>query len=328
MTPASTRRAVVAGAGGFVGGALVSALRADGYTVSELGRRGPDARWDDPVAIARVVDGADLLVNLAGASVNRRYTDRNRRLILDSRVQTTRALAEAVSAASAPPPTWLNASTATIYRYALDRPQTESDGELGTGFSVDVARAWEHELFSPDLPHTRRVALRMAIVLGDGPATRLLLGLARLGLGGPQLDGWWFPHRRYRGIGAEPTGDGRAPMHRSRGRQRFSWIHLDDVVEAVRMLRDRPDLSGPVNLAAPGAVDNRTLMRVLRGAVGMPVGLPAPRFVLEPAMWMLRTEPELVLKSRWVAPETLQRAGFRFRHPDLHGAVAAVVDRH
>jgi NAD dependent epimerase/dehydratase family enzyme len=257
--------------------------------------------------------------------VNCRYTDANRDEILRSRVQTTRALRTAIGDAGTPPPLWLNASTATIYRYALDRPQTERDGEVGTGFSVDVARGWEDEFFAGSLPSTRRVALRMAIVLGDGPATRSLVRLARLGLGGPQYDGWWFPHRRYRGIGPHPTGDGRAPRHRSRGRQRFSWIHLDDVVGAVRFVRDDPRISGPVNLAAPGTSDNRGLMAALRRVVGAPIGLPAGRFMLEPAMWVLRTEPELVLKSRWAAPETLTGAGYEFTYPELEPALRDVV---
>lgn len=324
MDATNGRRAVVAGSHGFIGGALVAALREDGYEVVRVGRTG-DATWADEAALARAVDGADLVVNLAGKSVSCRYTDANRDEILRSRVATTRALSTAIARADTPPPAWFNASTATIYRYALDRPQTERDGELGSGFSVDVARAWEDELFAAELPGTRRVALRMAIVLGDGPATAMLVRLARVGLGGPQHDGPWFPHRRYRGIGPHPTGDGPAPWHRSRGRQRFSWIHLDDVVGAVRFLRDRPGIEGPVNLAAPGASDNRTLMRILRRAVGMPVGLPASRFMLEPAMWMLRTEPELVLKSRWVAPGVLTAAGYRFRYADLTSAVEAIL---
>ncbi|WP_203581223.1 epimerase [Microbacterium hibisci] len=318
-------RAVVAGASGFVGGALVEAFTDDGYEVRTIGRAGADATWEDAPGIRDLVDGAAVVVNLAGRSVDCRYTDRNRDEILRSRVETTRAVRHAIEGASAAPPVWLNASTATIYRYALDRPQTEADGELGTGFSVDVARTWEDEFFAGELPGTRRVALRMAIVLGDGPATRILVRLARTGLGGPQFDGWWFPHRRYRGIGPHPTGDGRPPWHRSRGRQRFSWIHLDDVVAAVRFVRDDPSIAGPVNLAAPAAADNRTLMAMLRRVVGAPVGLPAWRFMLEPAMWALRTEPELVLKSRWVTPQVLTDAGFAFAHPQLEPALSDVV---
>lgn len=317
------RRAVIAGASGFLGRALTRSLTDQGYRVHTIGRRG-DAVWGDAAGIGRLLDGADILVNLAGRSVNCRYTDAHRDDILRSRVETTRELREAVSAVADPPRVWLNASTATIYRHSLDRPNTERHGELGTGFSVDVATEWEREFFAHELPGTRRVALRMAIVLGDGPATRTLLRLARLGLGGPQLDGWWFPHRRYRGTGSAPTGDGRPPTRRTRGRQMFSWVHLDDVLAAVDVLIARDDISGPVNIAAPHPVDNRTLMRTLRRTVGMPVGLPAWRWMLEPAMWVLRTEPELVLKSRWVLPERLTEAGFVFSHPDLDEALATI----
>ncbi|MBW9110923.1 epimerase [Microbacterium ureisolvens] len=317
--------AVVAGASGFVGEALVRAFTEDGYEVRTIGRSDADATWDHGGGIRALVEGAAVLVNLAGKSVNCRYTDANRDEILRSRVETTRSLREAVTEAATPPPVWLNASTATIYRYAMERPQTETDGELGEGFSVDVARNWEDEFFAGDLPATRRVALRMAIVIGDGPATRTLLRLARLGLGGPQYDGWWWAHRRYRGIGAHPTGNGRPSWHRSRGRQRFSWIHLDDVVGAVRFVRDRHEISGPVNLAAPHASDNRTLMATLRRVVGQPIGLPAYRFMLEPAMAVLRTEPELVLKSRWVSPHVLLSSGYDFAHTDLESALRTVA---
>ncbi|MFG6443847.1 epimerase [Microbacterium sp. P07] len=322
-----TRRAVVAGGSGFIGEAVIAWLRDEGYSLTRVGRRGPDVSWDDTPGLRRAVDGAELLVNLAGKSVACRYTDANRDEILRSRVETTRALREAVAAAASPPAIWMNASTATIYRYALDHPQTDSGGDLGAGFSVDVARAWEAELFDGDLPGTRRVALRMAIVLGDGPATSMLLRLARLGLGGPQYDGPWLPHRRYRGIGNNPTGDGRAPWHRSRGRQRFSWIHIDDVVAAMRFIRDTPTFSGTVNLSSPNPTDNRTLMATLRRAVGAPIGLPAGRFILEPAMWALRVESELLLKSRWVVPERLLHEGFVFHYPELEPAVREIASR-
>lgn len=317
--------AVVAGASGFVGEALVRSFSEEGYDVRTIGRSDADATWDDGSSIRVLVEGAAVLVNLAGKSVNCRYTDANRDEILRSRVETTRILREAVTDATTPPPVWLNASTGTIYRYAMDRPQTEIDGELGEGFSVDVARNWEDEFFAGDLPATRRVALRMAIVVGDGPATRTLLRLARLGLGGPQYDGWWWVHRRYRGIGAHPTGNGRPSWHRSAGRQRFSWIHLDDVVGAVHFVCDRHEIAGPVNLAAPAPSDNRTLMATLRRLVGQPIGLPAYRFMLEPAMAVLRTEPELVLKSRWVFPHVLLSSGYDFVHTDLESALRTVA---
>ncbi|SDS11711.1 hypothetical protein SAMN04488543_1108 [Friedmanniella luteola] len=320
----SGRRAVLAGASGFLGPLVGADLAERGYTVAVVGRHGPDARWDQPDRLAALVDGAELLVNLAGRSVGCRYTARNRAAIYDSRVDTTAALHRAVRDAAAPPRLWLNASTATIYRHATDRPQTEVDGELGEGFSVDVARNWERVLLAGDLPGTRRVALRMAIVLGDGPALTMLARAARTGFGGPQLDGPWFPHRRYRGIGPDPTGP--APPHgRTHGEQRFSWIHVEDLLAALRFLEDHDELAGPVNLAAPVAGTNRSLMAALRRAVRMPVGVPVPRWLLEPGMWLLRQESELLLKSRWVVPAALLGAGFRFAWTDLDAAVGALV---
>lgn len=320
------RSIVLAGATGFVGSALSRHFAGLGDRVSVIGREG-QITWGDEASLVRAVDRADVLINLAGRSVNCRYTDANRDEILQSRIRTTRALREAVANAASAPAVWLNASTATIYGHEEERPQTEADGMIGTGFSVDVARAWEAEFFGGDLPDTRRAALRMAIVLGDGPATRLLLRLARTGLAGTQHDGWAPQHRRYRGIGPTPSGDGSVPQHRSRGRQRFSWIHIDDVIAATEFLISRADLAGPVNLAAPGAVENRRLMASLRRAVGVPFGIPSARWMLEPAMALLRTEPELVLKSRWVHPDVLTQAGFAFRYADLDDALRDVVGR-
>jgi len=322
----SPPRAVVAGASGFIGPTLVSDLRKRGYAVARIGRNGPEARWHDPASVRRAVDGADLLVNLAGRGVGCRYHDRNREEIYSSRIDTTTQLRHAVQSVAAPPRLWLNASTATIYRHAMDRPQTETGGELGSGFSVDVARDWEEAFFAEELHATRRVALRMAIVLGDGGALAMLRLAARFGLGGPQLDGWWLPHERYRGIG--PHASPPAPTgQRTRGRQKFSWIHVDDVLRAIAFIDAHPQIEGPVNLSAPGVSDNRTLMAGLRRTVGAPVGLPAPRWLLEPGMLVLRQESELVLKSRWVRPERLLAAGFRFDHPELAPALADLAAR-
>jgi NAD dependent epimerase/dehydratase family enzyme len=196
---------------------------------------------------------------------------------------------------------------------------TESTGELGTGFSVDVARAWERELFVGDLPGTRRVALRMAIVLGDGSALGPLRMLTRAGLGGPQLDGRWFGSRARRAAGI---------FHESRtrgGRQRFSWVHLADVLGSIEFLRARPDVDGPVNIAAPAPVDNREFMATLRRVLGVPVGLPAYRWMLEAGSAVIRTETELVLKSRWVVPERLLDAGYTFAFPELEPALRDIV---
>lgn len=316
MTPAPV---VVAGASGFMGRFLVDHWRATGREVRTIGRGAADARWGDTDGIRRLLDGSALLVNLAGKSVNCRYGPENRAEILRSRVETTAELGRAVAACAAPPATWINSSTATIYRHAEDRPQTESAGELGTGFSVSIAKAWEAEFFAAKTPDTRQLAIRTAIVLGDGSALVPLLNLARFGLGGPQWDTPWFSTRARRESGTEHTFGARW------GTQRFSWIHLDDVAGALDFLEQRADIDGVVNLAAPEPVTNTELMRIIRRAVRMPFGVPAPRPVLEVGAWAIRTETELLLKSRWVVPERLLEAGFAFRHPHLEPAITDIV---
>jgi len=314
-----TDRIVVAGASGFIGRYLVAAFEAEGAEVLTIGRSGADAAWDAPESMAAVVDGSDLVINLAGKSVDCRYTSRNRAEILASRLETTRAIGDAVRAATRPPALWINSSTATIYRHAEDRPMTESTGEAGTGFSVEVAKAWEAEFFAGRLRGTRRVALRTAIVLGDGSALLPLLRLTRLGLGGAQLDGRWFATRARRAAGTFHEFRARG------GRQRFSWIHLADVLGVIRFVVAHPELDGVLNLSSPNPSDSRGLMAVLRRTLRVPFGIPQPRWMLELGSIAIRTETELVLKSRWVLPERLEAAGYRFAYPDLEAAVRQII---
>jgi len=315
------RQIVIAGASGFIGQHLAAAFRADGDTVTTIGRGRADARWGNTAAITDLLDGADLLINLAGKSVNCRYNAANRAEIFRSRVETTRELAQAISNCEHPPAVWINSSTATIYRHADDRPMTEEAGQIGQGFSVNVATTWENEFFDADVPGTRKVALRMAIVLGDGSALVPLARLAKFGLGGPQLDGRWFST-------AEGRREGTYHQFRTRGgRQKFSWVHLDDVLGSIRFLAERDDLSGVFNISAPNPSDNRTLMRTIRKVLGVPAGLPAFRWMLELGSIAIRTEAELILKSRWVLPDRLEEAGYEFSQPEWEPALGDVLAR-
>ena len=302
FTSVTGRRVVIAGASGFIGKYLTERFVADGASVATIGRRGADAVWGDTAALTQVLDGADLLINLAGKSVNCRYTDRNRAAIFSSRLPTTEELGRVVSSLANPPALWLNASTATIYRHADDIPMTDEDGQIGSGFSVNVATSWEREFFAHEVKATRQIALRMAIVLGDGSALAPLLWLTRLGLGGTQHGG------KTRG-----------------GRQRFSWIHIDDLYRAIRFIRDTPALEGTVNLSAPGPVENRELMATLRRVLSVPVGIPLFSWMIHLGAWVIRTEPELLLKSRWVLPTKLQGAGFVFVFPGIEGALRDIT---
>jgi hypothetical protein len=298
------RRIVIAGANGFVGSYLVQRFRAAGDTVSTIGRSNADAQWGDSDAIAAVLDGSKVLINLAGKSVNCRYTRRNKAAIFSSRLLTTAELGEAVAAVHDPPAIWFNASTATIYRHADDRPMTEKKGELGTGFSVNVATAWEREFFAHHRDGVRQVALRMAIVLGRGSALTPLVMLARFGLGGPQYGG------------------------KTRGaRQRFSWVHIADVYRAIEFLISHPNLNDAINVASPNPIDNRELMATLRRVLGVRVFVPLFAWMLELGAFAIRTETELLLKSRWVIPKRLLDAGFGFEYPLLEGALREILGK-
>ncbi|MCP1412428.1 TIGR01777 family oxidoreductase [Paenarthrobacter sp. A20] len=295
----SSQTVVIAGATGFIGSYFRQRFIAEGWQVRTVGRdASADAQWNDDGAITRALNGAELLVNLAGRSVNCRYNERRRREILCSRVLTTRALGRAVAACAEPPGTWINSSTGTIYRHAEDHPQSEVSGELGSGFSVDVARAWEDELAAADVPGTRRVPLRIAIVLGAGGVMSPLRNLARLGLGG----------------------------HMGPGTQKFSWIHVEDLFRVVLFIHGHGELSGPVNAATPYPVDNRELMSLVRQSMGVPFGIPTPAWLLEAGAVLIRTQTELVLKSRWVEPRKLLDAGFAFEHPSLAGALNEIAE--
>ena len=297
---------VIPGGSGQVGNLLARAFHAGGHEVVVLSRSPRTAPWRavswDAATIgnwAGELDGADAVINLAGRSVNCRYTSAKRRAILDSRVHSTRAIGEAVRRAARPPRVWLQASTATIYAHRYDAPNDET-GVLGGSepdapdtwrFSTDVATAWEAALADADTPHTRKVALRSAMTMSPdrGGVFDVLLGLVRRGLGGK-------------------AGD---------GRQYVSWVHGVDFIRAVYWLIDRNDLAGPVNVASPHPLPNAEFMRALREAWGSRFGLRAARWMLEVGAFVLRTETELVLKSRRVVPTRLLRSGSRSSFP--HG---------
>lgn len=319
-TPAPAGPVVIGGSTGFMGQYLIPRLRSAGREVITISRTDADISWGDQRAIDSAVDGASLVIGLAGKSVNCRYTAENRAAIFRSRLDTTASLSTAIATATNPPPLWVNSSTATIYHHAEDRPMTESSGEIGRGFSVEVARAWERALFADDLPQTRRVALRSAIVLGHGGVLGPIRTLARRGLGGSQHDGRWpiTPARRAAGTGHSPGA--------RRGRQRFSWVHVEDVARIIDFLEQTPSLEGPVNASSPNPSDNAEFMAVVRRLLGAGFGPPLPRWMLEIGAMGMRTETELILKSRWVIPEKLTLAGFEFAYSKLEDAVRESFD--
>jgi uncharacterized protein len=309
-------RIVLAGGSGHLGRILSRHFHSEGHRVAVLTRTPTAAPWR-VVAWSgcsldrwvRELDGADALINLCGRSVDCRYNAFNRREILESRVTSTRTLGEAIVGLATPPRLWMNASTATIYRHSLDRAMDEDNGEIGGyemeappqwRFSSEVAMRWEDSFFQANTPGTRKVALRNAMVMSTGGgAFEMLLRLVRTGLGGAAGSGEQF----------------------------MSWIHESDFARAVAhlMVRESPDEI--VNIAAPCPLPNREFMAALRKAWGRSYGISAPTWMLEFGAVFLRTETELILKSRRVVPGRLLREGFQFAYPEWPVAARELVDR-
>jgi len=302
------KRIVLAGGSGFLGYALAKEFLAGNYEVIVL-TRSPRARGDGVKQIcwdgkssgewSKFIDGAEVVINLTGKSVDCRYNEKNRRAIISSRVDSTRAIGEAIAKCSQPPRVWLNCSSATIYKHTFDTPMDES-GETGATpkakdeFSIEVIRQWERALDEAQTPGTRKVALRITLVLGrDGGVFPVLRRLARFGLGGKM----------------------------GSGRQFVSWIHEKDFCRAVEWIVANENLNEAINLAAPNPLPNVETMRLIREACGAPFGLPATEWMLEVGAFFLRTETELILKSRRVVPGKLLASGFQFQFPDLRGAL-------
>ena len=298
-------KVVIPGGSGQVGTILARAFVARGDEVLVLSRRAYQAPWRvvewDGVSLGgwnSELDGSDVVINLAGRSVNCRYTAENRREILESRVQSTRAIGHAIENAKLPPPVWLQASTATIYAHRYDAPNDERTGILGGHepnapatwrFSIEVATAWEAAAREARVPTTRQVLMRSAMIMSPdrGGVFDTLYRLVRLGLGGPA----------------------------GGGRQFVSWIHHQDFVQSVMWLIDHPELAGPLNISAPNPLPYSQFMLDLRRAAGVLVGLPATHWMLEVGAFFLRTETELILKSRRVVPGRLIESGFEFVYP-------------
>jgi len=306
---------VIPGGTGQVGAILNRAFAAAGHDVVVLTRRPACAgqvAWDGETLgpWADVIDGSDVVINLAGRSVSCRYTKTNLTEMMQSRVRSARVVGEAVAAARRPPQVWLQMSTATIYAHRFDAPNDEAAGVIGGweagvpgywGYSVDIAAAWERELTQARTPQTRKVALRSAMVMSPdrGGAFYMLSWLARVGLGGAVAG----------------------------GAQYVSWIHEHDFAAAVEFLIDRHDMSGPVNLAAPNPEPQRDFMRALRCGWGVPIGLPATRWMAELGAFAIRSDTELLLKSRRVIPGRLLAAGFDFRYNTWAQAARDLVSR-
>lgn len=296
---------VIPGGSGQVGTMLARSFHQHGNDVVILSRKAQQMPWRTVVWDAKTlgpwvaeIEGADVVINLAGRSVDCRYTPENRRQIMDSRVHSTYAIGQAIAQSTRPPRVWLQAATATIYAHRFDAPNDEATGIIGGNepnapsswnFSISVAQAWEQSTNEANTPLTRKVLLRSAMTMSPDPGGifSVLLRLVRFGLGGK-------------------IGD---------GKQFISWIHDQDFIHAINWLIEHEELDGPVNVASPNPLPYAGFMRELRKASGMPIGLPATEWMVEIGTRLLGTESELVLKSRRVVPGKLLDSGFQFQFP-------------
>ncbi|MEO8112257.1 MAG: TIGR01777 family oxidoreductase [Ginsengibacter sp.] len=248
------KKIVIAGGSGFIGKYLQKKFEESSCEVIIISRQKGFVNWNDKDEIAKALEASELLINLAGKSVNCRYNKKNKEEIFSSRTETTKILGEAIKKCSNPPKLWLNAGTATIYRHAEDRPMTEMSGEIGKGFSVEVAKTWEKSFFDFHLSNTRQVLLRIAIVLGkDEGVMKPMTNLVRFGLGGKQ----------------------------GNGHQMFSWIHIEDLYQIILFINENKNLDGIFNCSSPNPVTNKTLMQKLRHFMKAKIGLPSPKWLLK-----------------------------------------------
>lgn len=307
---------VLAGGNGQVGNILSRALSAQGHQICVLSR-GPSAKQRSVVWDGRTlgewkseIDGCDVVINLAGRSVNCRYSKRNLQEMMRSRVDSTRVIGEAIAQSKSPPKLWLQMSTATIYAHTFEMPNGEVTGVFGGqepdvpaywSYSIEIARAWEQTLQEAKTPKTRKVAIRTAMVMSPdrGGIFDVLYRLVRFGVGGS--------------VGG--------------GKQFVSWIHDTDLVRAVEFLIENESMTGPINLCAPNPIPQSEFMSILRRVAKVPIGLPATKWMAEIGAFVLRTDTELLLKSRKVVPTKLLDHGFKFHYSDWTAASQNLVER-
>ena len=305
---------VIAGGTGFIGQSIVKYFAGNDIAVIGRGDKAtntnayPDHKagnledsavqyyqWDGKHACGNwtsALEGADLVINLAGRTVNCRYNESNKKEILESRVQATAAVGEAIRQCASPPELWINAASATIYPHAEDQPRDEYTKNFHNDFSVQVCKKWEAEFWRQSTTHTRKVCLRIAITLGHGGVMTPYLKMVKWGLGGRQ----------------------------GNGKQMFSWIHIEDVYRIIGLLMEHENLAGVFNCSSPNPVTNEVFMEMLRNSLNKKLGLPSPAWLLKIGAFMIATETELILKSRWVVPDRLLTSGYTFTFPLLKDA--------
>jgi uncharacterized protein (TIGR01777 family) len=313
------KKIIIAGGTGFIGQELCNFFGAENEIVV-LGRQLPRqlsnafnenniekeladkirfVKWDgiNTGDWAKEIDGADIVINLAGKSVNCRYTKKNKQEIFNSRTNATKAIGLAIQQAVHPPSVWINAASATIYPHATTTPRDESFTDFHNDFSVQVCQLWENTFYEQRTPFTRKCALRMAINLGTGGVMVPYFNLLKFALGGQQGD----------------------------GKQMYSWVHITDTCRMIEWIADHPALEGTYNCSSPEPVSNNAFMQILRKATGHTIGLPAFSWMLKIGAAIIGTETELILKSRWVLPTKILASGFQFQYASLTRAIENII---
>lgn len=291
-----SKKLIIAGGTGFIGEYLNERFSKSGYDVIIISRKNGTVHWNDEKRIIVALEDSSMLINLAGKSINCRFTERNKKKLISSRIETTKILGEAILKCNHPPELWLNVSGASVYRDS-QKPMSEN-GEIGTDFLADLAFKWEKTFYSFQLSNTRQIVLRLAIVLGkNGGVLKPFSNLVKFGLGGRQ----------------------------GSGNQMFSWIHLEDLFSIISFLTIHEEINGVINCSSPNAVTNKTLMKTLREVLTVRIGIPSYEWMLRIGAFIIGTEPELVLKSQWIYPEKLLNAGYVFKHAELKPALKNIL---
>jgi len=293
------KKIVIAGGTGFIGSYLDMRFRERGYKVVLVSRDKAHVPWE-LIALTEALNKADILINLAGKSINCRHTPTNKKAVLESRIRTTELLGEAIRNCSQAPKLWINASATGVYKPSINHPMSEDETELGNDFLAEVVTSWEKVFFGRELASTRQVALRTSVVLGkDGGAIGPLVWLTRFGLGGKQAS----------------------------GTQMFSWIHLEDYFRVVLFLQEQDALQGVFNCTAPHPISNDVFMHALRSVLHVPFGIPAPEFAIRLGARLIGTEPELLLNSAYVVPKKLSEGSFKFSFPEINKALQNLLSK-
>lgn len=296
---------LIAGGTGFIGQTLETYFTNKGYSVNILSRkpkRDNEIYWDAKTMEDTWVshlENLDVLINLTGKTINCRFTDANKKAIKESRIVSTQILGQAIDACENPPKIWMNSSTTSIYKEAFTEERTEDSTEFGTDFESEVATVWEKAFYKTENSKTRKIILRTSLVLGNNEGAFVpLKKLTQFGLGGKQ----------------------------GSGKQKVSWIHQTDFARAVDFLIDKESAKGAFNFCVPEPTDNATMMADFRKVLGVPIGIPSPKFILEIGALFMQTEPELILNSRNVVPKKLLESGFTFEFPTITSAIKNLIE--